>query len=171
MIMYGLIMIREYLDEIVSGKKQYDARAYNTNKRGPIALVDTRRSEVVATIELVGVHKISAEEFCKWHATGKWEGTQFQVGDMSKTYYAYDFKRPRVFEKPIKIIKTGRMWTRIDDSLLEGVKYKSHAYETRKEIDGTIYIVKSVMPSTDDEKVVCKKVEQLILNKMKFGGK
>ncbi len=32
--MYGLIMIREYLDEIVSGEKQYDARAYNTKREG-----------------------------------------------------------------------------------------------------------------------------------------
>ncbi len=127
-------------------------------------MVDGRRSEVVAAIELVGVHEVSPEEFCRWHATGKWEGMQFQVDETSKTYYAYDFEMPRVLEKPIKIVKTGRMWTRIDDSLLKGVKYKSHMYETHKEIDGIMYIVESAMPSTDDVKIITNKVKKLILN-------
>ena len=36
--MYGLIMIKEYLDEILNGEKNYDARSYDTNKRCTIAL-------------------------------------------------------------------------------------------------------------------------------------
>lgn len=48
-----LIMLREYLDEILNGKKTYDACAYDTN------------------------HKFSAEEYCMWHATGKWEDMIF----------------------------------------------------------------------------------------------
>lgn len=31
--MYGLIMIKDYLDEILDGKKAFDARCYSTNKR------------------------------------------------------------------------------------------------------------------------------------------
>ena len=50
-------MIREYLDEILEGKKTYDARSYGTNKRGTIALVDTRKSAVIGLIDLVGTHK------------------------------------------------------------------------------------------------------------------
>lgn len=57
------------------------------------------------------------KEYCSWHATGKWKGIIFQVDDMSKEYYAYDFKNPRRLAKPIKIIKTGRVWTKIDDGL------------------------------------------------------
>lgn len=115
--MYGLIMLREYLDEILDGKKTYDARAYDTNKRGVIALVDTRKSSIIGLIDLVGTHAISAEEYCKWHATGKWEGIQLQVDDMSKTYYAYDFANPRMLATPVKIKKTGKTWTRIDDDI------------------------------------------------------
>lgn len=48
--MYGLIMLTEYLDEILDGTKTYDARAYNTNKRGLIALVDTKKSAVIGTV-------------------------------------------------------------------------------------------------------------------------
>ena len=110
-------MLREYLDETLDGKKTYDARAYNTNKRGTIALVDTRKSAIIGLINLVGTHKISAEEYCEWHATGKWEGMMLQVEDMSEIYYAYDFANPRRLASPIKIEKTGRTWTKIDDGI------------------------------------------------------
>ena len=120
--MYGLIMLREYLDEILDGKKTYDARAYNTNRRGTIALVDTKKSAIIGLIDLVGTHKISAEEYCKWHATGKWEGMIFQVEDNNKEYYAYDFKNPRRLSSPIKIVKNGRVWTKINDGLEMNVK-------------------------------------------------
>lgn len=59
-------MLTEYLDEILDGKKIYDARAYDTNKRGTIALVDTKKSAIIALIDLVGTHKISPEEYCSW---------------------------------------------------------------------------------------------------------
>lgn len=160
-------MLREYLDEILDGKKTYDTRSYDTNKRGTIALVDTKKSAIIGLVDLVGTHKISAEEYCKWHATGKWEGMELRVDDMSKTYYAYDFKSPRMLEKPIKIVKTGRMWTKIDDSLLNGARFKSHLYETHTEIGDTTYIVRSVAPGTDDEKVIQEKVKRLILNNAK----
>ena len=116
-MMYGLIMLREYLDEILYGTKTYDARAYNTNKRGLIALVDTKKSAIIGTVELIGTKPITAEEYCKWHATGKWAGMQFQVEDMNATYWAYCFINPRRLAKPIKIKKTGRVWTKLDDSI------------------------------------------------------
>lgn len=36
-------MLRDYLDEILDGKKTYDARSYPTDKRGTIALIDTKK--------------------------------------------------------------------------------------------------------------------------------
>lgn len=116
-MMYGLIMLRAYLDEILDGTKTYDARVYNTNKRGLIALVDTRKSAVIGTVELIGTKPIKADEYCKWHATGKWAGMQFQVEDMNATYWAYCFINPRRLVKPIKIKKTSRVWTMLDDSI------------------------------------------------------
>lgn len=115
--MYGLIMLREYLDEILDGKKKYDARVYDTGRRGTIALVDTKKSSIVGFVDLVATHKITTREYCDWHATGKWEGMILKVEDMSATYYAYDFKNPRRLERLIKIKKTGRVWTKIDDCI------------------------------------------------------
>lgn len=113
--MDGLIMLREYLDEILDGKKTYDARAYDTKKHGTIPLVDTKRSSIIGLVDLVSTHKISAQEYCKWHATGKWKGLVFDVEDINVTYYTYDFENPRRLAAPIKIKKTGKVWTRIDD--------------------------------------------------------
>ena len=39
--MFGLTMIKDYLNEILNGSKTFDARSYPTNKRGLIALIDT----------------------------------------------------------------------------------------------------------------------------------
>lgn len=36
---------------------------------------------------------------------------------MNAAYYAYDFKSPRRLATPIKIKKTGRVWTRSDDGI------------------------------------------------------
>mgnify|MGYP002517891262 FL=1 len=110
-------MLREYLNEILDGKKTYYARAYDTSKRGTIALVDTKKSSIIGLVDLVSTRKISAQEYCKWHATGKWEGMILEVEDMNATYYAYDFRNPRRLATPIKIKKTGRVWTKINDDI------------------------------------------------------
>ena len=117
--MYGLIMIKEYLDEILDGDKTYDARIYDTNKRGTIALVDSKKSAIIGLVDLIGTHQISAEEYCKWHATGKWNGYDFQINNPKAIFYAYDFDNPRKLAHTIKIEKTDRVWTRIDDEVKE----------------------------------------------------
>lgn len=48
--MYGLTMIKDYLNEILNGSKTFDARAYTTNKRGTIALVSKRKSRTFMKI-------------------------------------------------------------------------------------------------------------------------
>lgn len=37
--MYGLIMLREYLEEILVVEKSFYERSYSTNKRGTIVLI------------------------------------------------------------------------------------------------------------------------------------
>lgn len=59
-------------------------------------------------MDLVGTHPISARDYCDWHTTGKWADMILQVEDMSKTYYAYDFKNPRRLNDSIKAVKNGR---------------------------------------------------------------
>lgn len=110
-------MLREYLDEILSGEKTYDARAYDTAKRGTIALVDTKKSLVIGLVDIIGTHRISAEEYRRWHATGKWADCIFQVENPDAVFYAYDFENPHRLAQPVKIEKNGRTWVTIDESV------------------------------------------------------
>lgn len=51
-----------------------------------------------------------------------------QVKDMSRTYWAYDFKTPRRLTVPIKVIKNGRIWIEINNALYEIINYKENIY-------------------------------------------
>ena len=113
--MFGLIMIRDYLNEILDGSKNFDARSYPTNKRGKIALIDSRSMKIYGTIELVGCREISAKEYCFWHQTGRFQNLIFQVDD-NKKYYAYDFKNPQRLAKPIKVGAAKQTWVEIPDN-------------------------------------------------------
>ncbi len=112
--MYGLTMLKEYLIEILEGRKKYDARSYSTNKRGTIALIDSRTLKIYGYADLVNVRQIPSEEFIRWHCTGKWSNVSFRV-DQNKIYYARDFKNVRIEEKPFKIEGDKKTWMFITD--------------------------------------------------------
>ena len=114
--MFGLTMIKDYLNEILDSPKNFDARSYPTNKRGKIALIDSRSMKIYGTIELVGCREISAKEYCSWHQTGRFRSLIFQVDDVNKNYYAYDFKNPQRLAKPIKVDAAKQTWVEIQDN-------------------------------------------------------
>lgn len=110
-------MIKDYLNEILYGSKTFDARSYPTNKRGKIALIDSRLMKIYGTIELVGCREISVEEYCSWHQTGRFQNLIFQVDDENKKYYAYDFKNPQRLAKPIKVDVEKHTWVEVPDDI------------------------------------------------------
>lgn len=61
--MFGITLIKDYLNEILDGFKNFDARSFPINKRGMIALMDSRLMKIYWTIELVGC-RVSAKEYC-----------------------------------------------------------------------------------------------------------
>lgn len=108
-----------WFDEILYRLKTYDVRSYDIKKRETIAVVDTKKSSIIGFVDRVRTYPICAREYCDWYATGKWTGIILQVEDMSKTYYAYDFKNTRRLNPPIKVIKNVRIWIEIDDKILK----------------------------------------------------
>ena len=110
-------MIKDYLNEILDGSKTYDARSYPTNKRGLIALVDSRSMKIYGLIELVDCREISVEEYCSWHQTGRYQYYRFEVDDTNKKYYAYDFKTPKKLSKPIKVKAEKHTWVQVPDDI------------------------------------------------------
>lgn len=115
--MFGLTMIKDYLNEILDDSKTFDARNYPTNKRGKIALIDSRSMKIYGTIELVGCRETSAEEYCSWHQTGRFQNLLFQVDDVNKKYYAYDFKNPQRLAKPIKVDAEKHTWVEVSEDI------------------------------------------------------
>ena len=113
--MFGLTMIRDYLNEILDGSKTFDARSYPTNKKGNIASIDSKSMKIYGTIELVGCREISAEEYCSWHQTGRFQNLIFQEAD-NKKYYAYDFKNPQRLVKPVMVNVEKHTWVEIPDN-------------------------------------------------------
>lgn len=116
--MYGLIMIKDYLIEILNGTKTFDARSYPTNKRGVIALIDSRTMKIYGTIELVGCRKISAEEFCSWHTTGRFQNYVFEVPNKNAIFYAYDFEKNRELIEPIKVNVEKHTWVELPKDIV-----------------------------------------------------
>ena len=115
--MYGLTMMKDYLNEILDGSKTFDARSYPTNKRGTITLVDSRSMKVCGTVELVGCREISEEEYSSWHCTGRFKVLIFTPKDKNGKYYAWDFKTPKKLIKPIKLECEKHTWVQLPENI------------------------------------------------------
>lgn len=113
--MYGLAMLKEYLNEFLDGKKTYDVRAYTTDKRGTIALIDSRSLKVRGYANLVSVREITPQEYASWHCTGKWSGMIFQV-DETKKYYAWEFENIRKEDVPFKVECNKKTWMVVEEN-------------------------------------------------------
>lgn len=110
-------MIKDYLNEILDGFKTFDARSYPTNKRGKIALIDSKTMKIYGTIELTDCRRIDADEYCSWHKTGRFKNCIFEVKNKNIAYYAYDFKNPRKLIMPVKVDTEKHTWVEIPDNL------------------------------------------------------
>lgn len=116
--MYGLLMMKLYLDEILDGRKHDDARLYPTEKRGTIALVDSSSFKVHGTAVLTGIREISYEEFVRWHQVGPFSDTPIAPYHDGKTCYAYVLENVKRLPVPVRIPKTDdRMWVEIPERI------------------------------------------------------
>lgn len=61
----------------------------------------------------VCVNMISADEYCSWHTTGRFQNYVFEVPDRNANFYAYDFEEPRKLTKPIKVNVEKHTWVEI----------------------------------------------------------
>ena len=104
--MRGLLMMKYYLDEILDGKKDTDARLYPTGTRGTIALVDSATFKVYGLAELTGCDTISYEEFVRWHQVGPFSQTAIAPYHAGKACYSYRLENAHRIAVPVKRPKT-----------------------------------------------------------------
>ena len=112
-------MSRFYLDEILDGRKGFDARLYPTNVRGTIALVDSGSYRVHGLSELTGVREISYEEFVEWHRVGPFKDSPIAPYHEGKPCYAYDLQDARRLVIPVRLEREDRagMWVDIPEKV------------------------------------------------------
>ena len=124
--MRGLLMMKYYLDEILDGKKDTDARLYPTGTRGTIALVDSATFKVYGLAELTGCDAISYEEFVRWHRVGPFSQTAIAPYHAGKTCYSYRLQNARRIAVPVRIAKDpdAKMWVEIPDSIVKSFSYQ-----------------------------------------------
>lgn len=115
--MDGLLMMRLYADEILSGRTDYDARLYPTDRRGTIAIVDSSTFRIYGTAELVSVREIPYEEFRDWHRIGPFKETEIAPYHEGKVCYAYDLRNVRKLPLPVQIpkVKNAGMWVTVPE--------------------------------------------------------
>lgn len=122
MAMYGLLISQPLLDRLLNGGETGDVRAFCTDKRGRIALVDPADSCVKGFADITGVKTVPYSEYRRQHG-------QEITGDMwaaHRNYYRIEFARVARIERPQRIELRGEtVWVEVPGTLEQGRKQSS----------------------------------------------
>ena len=110
--MYALTMYEEYLLDILSGRRTYDARSFANKKRGKIGIVKSKTNLLYGYVDFVDCKQISYEEYIYWHigenyteeeaSEAIWYNNTLKNKKV-KHAYAYIFKNPVLLDSPVEI--------------------------------------------------------------------
>ena len=121
--MFGLIIKKEYLLDIINGKRKFDARLQDTNIRGRIGLIEPKTNILYGYAKLVNVRRITHEEYVKWHVSSTFSmydaKKQLENTDNNKmlSAFAYDFidVEPLTVPQEIEPKINNKVWIEFDD--------------------------------------------------------
>ena len=124
--MYALTMYEEYLEDILTGKRTYDARTYANKRRGRIGIVKSKTNLLYGYVDFVDCKQIPFEEFVYWHICPTYTVAQAEAdieynntrkNKKTNHGYAYVFKNPVLLDSPIEIkpIKKNGSWIEFDE--------------------------------------------------------
>jgi len=123
--MFGLKMKKEYIDDILSGRRKTDVRSYNTPVNEEIALINSKNGKVYGYAKIIGSRFISYKEYVLWHVNDYFtieKALNYYKLTCNKKglfmYYEYLFEDVKVIEKPFKpiVILKHFSWVKIDDN-------------------------------------------------------
>lgn len=95
-----LIIKEEWGRLILDGKKTWELRGSNTNKRGKIALAFSKTSKIFGYVELVDSISMTKELFDKNKAKHQSDGTYKSLCDRYKNPHAWIVKNPVWLKNP-----------------------------------------------------------------------
>lgn len=122
--MYGLKMKKEYLLDILSGKKKTDVRTYNAPINGVIALIDSKSGKVYGYATITNSRFITYKEYVLWHVNDNFSMDKaLNYYDLSfetnafRLYYEYIFEDVKIEKNKYKpvIISKRYSWVEIED--------------------------------------------------------
>ncbi|MFT4311602.1 MAG: ASCH domain-containing protein [Candidatus Woesearchaeota archaeon] len=94
-----LIIKKEHLDKIFSGKKTWEIRSSRTHKRGKIGLIQSGSGNIVGECEVVDCSdELTLEEYLKNKDKHCSENTKLTY----KKTYAWVLKNAKRYSKPLK---------------------------------------------------------------------
>jgi hypothetical protein len=125
--MYGLLMKKEYILDILNQRTFFDARLYDTDIRGKIGLIESTTYKLYGYVDLYDVHQITYEDYVKWHITDDYN-LDVVNEKLSKDYminrtaYAYDFNDIELLHIPkmINPVKLNHIWVSFDENEANG---------------------------------------------------
>ena len=116
-------MKKEYLEDILSGKKKTDVRSYNTPVNEEIALIDSKNGKVYGYATITQSRFITYKEYILWHVNDVFSKEQAlnYYNESCKTngfklYYEYIFENIRIETKCFKpsIVSKHFSWVEIE---------------------------------------------------------
>lgn len=121
--MYGLLMKKEYILDILNQKTFFDARIYDTDIRGKIGLIESTTHKLYGYVNLFDVHQITYEDYVRWHISDDYN-LDVVNEKLSKDYmvkrnaYAYDFDDMELLDVPMIInpTKVNHIWVSFDEN-------------------------------------------------------
>lgn len=122
--MKGLLFSKVYLDQILDGRKSFDARMHPCKVRGPIALVEKESHFVRGTAVIKDVRPISYKEFADWHNGAVDSDVPLSAVPLDTVCYAYDLEDVRTLRRPVDSYDIdGHMWTYIPEEVQHLIGY------------------------------------------------
>jgi len=97
----ALIIMKDPMDEILSGKKTWEIRSRNCHKRGLIALIESKSGTIVGTAEIVdSIGPLSIAEYNR--NLDKSRDIKRRRDTKDDNYYAWVLKNAKRFKEPVK---------------------------------------------------------------------
>jgi hypothetical protein len=123
--MRGLIIKEPYIDNILSGKKDWEIRGSNTNIREKIALIKSGSGKIFGTVDLVGCRELSLEDYIsngKKHGFNSSGRTQLPY----KKTFAWFLENPILLENPIPYTHPmgAVIWVKLDSKTSKLINFK-----------------------------------------------
>jgi hypothetical protein len=99
----GLIIHKEYLDKILSGKKTWEMRGSRCLKRGKIALIESGSGTVVGTAEVINcIGPLSLAHYNAGRNRHQGDKLNSLSDQRYKTPYAWVLKSAKRLREPVK---------------------------------------------------------------------